>query len=123
MKIKTVTSLVAVLSVLSATLAIYGRAAAARPNGDMPIQVSFSGGGVKSQDGQQTMTVTMSENEVDDESVPVSYTNLVGPATVTIPAGSDSGSATVTVAAEYGDTASATASNENGQATGSFTIQ
>ncbi len=121
--------LIAVLSVLFLSLALNGKASASRPDGTMPIQVGFNpggGGGIKihaiNDGGQYTMTVTMNADVVDDENVPVSYSNLSGPATVTIPAGTNNGSITVTTTGNSGDLASATASNENGQASGSFTI-
>jgi hypothetical protein len=132
LKLTNLAPVLAVLGVLGLTLALHGKATAARPDGTMPIQVNFQNGGGgnlksvggRTNDGDQvTMTVTMSENEVDSEDVPVTYSNLTGPATVTIPAGSDSATITVTTTGNSGDIASATAANENGSAEGSFTIQ
>jgi len=113
--------LLAPLVAVAATLVLHS-SASARPEGTMPVRVDFSPGEASS-GSPVTMTVTMSGNVSGDQNVGVTYNTVNGPATVTVPDGANTGTTTVYPSGSSGDTGTATASLNEGQASGTVTIQ
>jgi hypothetical protein len=110
-----------VLWVAFVALGVPGKADA-HPDGAMPIRVGFSPQSAPS-GSPVTMTVTLSSNVSEDSNVGVAYDTVTGPSTVTVPSGTNTGSTTVYPSGSSGDTGTATANLNEGNASGSVGIQ